>query len=122
MKKILDLVDEAEKILTDKHGDIDDFGRLLDVTWHLKRNTGSKVSSSLIDEIYETGKKNGALGGKLLGAGGGGFMLFYCVKEHQAQLLNALHQYMYVPFKFENEGTSVLFYNPVEYSPRKHSL
>lgn len=69
---MLALVDEAEKILTDKNSSLDDFGRMLDHTWRLKRNTGSAVSTDSIDVLYNKGLKAGALGGKLLGAGGGG--------------------------------------------------
>ena len=63
--------------------------------------------------------KAGALGGKLLGAGGGGFLLFYCEKDKQETLKTALEDLMIVPFSFENEGAQILYYNPVEYSPRK---
>ena len=63
--------------------------------------------------------KAGALGGKLLGAGGGGFLLFYCEKEKQASLIKAMEKLMVVPFNFENEGAQVLYYAPADYSPRK---
>ena len=77
LKKMYELVNEAEAILTDKNRDLDDFGKLLDNTWKLKKGTGSSISTNSIDELYEKGIKAGALGGKLLGAGGGGFLLFY---------------------------------------------
>lgn len=70
------LVDEAEKILVEKNSDLDEFGRLLDYTWKLKRTTGEKVSTESIDALYKKGIEAGALGGKLLGAGGGGFLIF----------------------------------------------
>lgn len=116
---MLALVDEAERILTDKNTSLDEFGRLLDTTWKLKRRTGSKISNGDIDKLYETAIKAGALGGKLLGAGGGGFLLFYCEKDKQETLKTALEDLMIVPFSFENEGAQILYYNPVEYSPRK---
>lgn len=116
---MLALVDEAERILTDKNTSLDEFGRLLDTTWKLKRGTGSKISNGGIDKLYDTAIKAGALGGKLLGAGGGGFLLFYCEKEKQETLKTALEDLMIVPFSFENEGAQILYYNPVEYSPRK---
>ena len=78
---MLSLVDEAEKVLCDKNCSLDEFGRLLDMTWKLKRSTGDKVSNTDIDYLYDTAIKSGAIGGKLLGAGGGGFLLFYCNKE-----------------------------------------
>ena len=119
LKNMLALVDEAEGILCDKNVSLNEFGKLLDTTWKLKRGTGSKVSNGSIDELYAIAIKAGALGGKLLGAGGGGFLLFYCEREKQAALKKALDQLMIVPFSFENEGSQILYYNPVEYSPRK---
>jgi D-glycero-alpha-D-manno-heptose-7-phosphate kinase len=77
LKEMLLLVDEAEKVLTDRQTDLNEFGRMLDHTWKLKRQTGNAVSTSDIDLLYEKGMKAGALGGKLLGAGGGGFLVFY---------------------------------------------
>ena len=121
-KQLLDmlaLVDEAEKVLVDKNSSLNEFGKLLDTTWKFKRGTGSKVSNGSIDELYDIAIKAGALGGKLLGAGGGGFLLFYCEKEKQENLKKALENLMIVPFKFENDGAQVLYYSPVEYSPRK---
>ena len=76
LKEMLALVDEAEKVLVDKQSDLDEFGRLLDHTWRIKRKTGNTVSTNSIDELYDKGLKAGALGGKLLGAGGGGFLVF----------------------------------------------
>lgn len=122
LKDMLALVDEAEGILCDKNASLNEFGKLLDTTWKLKRGTGAKVSNGSIDELYATAIKAGALGGKLLGAGGGGFLLFYCEKEKQDSLKKALDQLMIVPFNFENEGTQVLYYNPAEYSPRKEII
>lgn len=119
---ILALVDEAEKILTNKNTSLNEFGRLLNVTWKLKRGTGSKVSNGNIDDLYNTAIKAGALGGKLLGAGGGGFLLFYCEKEKQLSVMKALEKLMIVPFNFENDGTQVLYYSPTEYSPRKEVI
>ena len=124
-KQLLDmlaLVDEAEKILTGRNTSLNEFGKLLDQTWKLKRGTGAKVSNGSIDELYDIAIKAGALGGKLLGAGGGGFLLFYCEKQKQPALVKALEQLMVVPFNFENEGAQVLYYNPQTYSPRKEIL
>ena len=121
-KQLLDmlaLVDEAQAILTDKNASLNEFGKLLDYTWKLKRGTGNKVSNNSIDELYEKGIKAGALGGKLLGAGGGGFLLFYVEKEKQENVLKALDNLMYVPFHFECEGSTVIHYNPIVYIPRK---
>lgn len=122
LKDMLALVDEAESILCNRNNSLDEFGKLLDTTWKLKRGTGTKVSNGSIDELYAAGIKAGALGGKLLGAGGGGFLLFYCEKEKQKALKRAMEQLMVVPFSFENEGTQILYYNPQSYSPRKEIL
>ena len=122
LNDMLALVDEAENVLCNRNVSLNEFGRLLDTTWKLKRGTGTKVSNGSIDELYATALKAGALGGKLLGAGGGGFLLFYCEKDKQETLKKALDQLMIVPFSFENEGTQVLYYNPAEYSPRKEII
>lgn len=119
LKDMLQLVDEAQNILESKNSDLKDFGRLLHHTWELKRGTGSKISNNSIDELYAAGIKAGALGGKLLGAGGGGFLLFYVEPEKQTAVLDALNKLMHVPFEFETEGTSIIHYNPIVYIPRK---
>ena len=119
LKEMLNLVNDAQSILEDKHSDLNDFGRLLDYTWKLKRDTGRKISNQYIDALYERGIKAGALGGKLLGAGGGGFFLFYVEPDKKENVLKELDELMYVPFEFENEGTSVIHYNPIVYIPRK---
>ncbi len=119
LKEMLSLVDDAQAILENKHSDLNDFGRLLNHTWELKRKTGGKISNGSIDALYERGLKAGALGGKLLGAGGGGFLLFYVEPDKRENLLKELDELMHVPFKFEDEGTSVVHYNPIVYIPRK---
>ena len=119
LKEMLSLVDEAQAILENKHSNFNDFGRLLDHTWRLKRNTGGKISNGSIDELYARGLKAGALGGKLLGAGGGGFLLFYIEPDKKETLLKEFDDLMQVPFQFENEGTSMVYYNPIVYIPRK---
>ena len=115
LAEMYQLVDEAERVLTDKNSDLDEFGRLLDHTWKLKRQTGSKVSTDTIDELYAEGIKAGALGGKLLGAGGGGFLIFYVQPEHQKAVKQAMSDLLYIPFEFENGGTRVLYYAAEEY-------
>ncbi len=119
LKEMLRLVDEAQNVLENPNRDLNDFGRLLDKTWRLKRQTGSQVSTGTIDELYEKGIKAGALGGKLLGAGGGGFLLFYVEKEKQDKVKDALSDLMEVPFRFENSGTRVIHYSPELYEKRK---
>jgi len=117
LKEMLSLVDEAEKVLTDKNVDINEFGRLLDHTWKLKRQTGAAVSTDGIDGLYAKGMAAGALGGKLLGAGGGGFLVFYVEPEYQAAVKKAMSDLLYVPFELENGGTRVIHYTPESYEP-----
>lgn len=119
LKEMLLLVDEAESVLTDKSKDLDDFGKLLDYTWRLKRQIGSLVSTDSIDGIYKKGITAGALGGKLLGAGGGGFFVFYVPFEKQKAVKKAMDNLMYIPFTFENGGTRVIHYTPELYEPKK---
>lgn len=119
LKEMYSLVDEAEKILEDKHSDLDDFGRLLDRTWRLKRQTGCAITTNSIDALYKKGIEAGALGGKLLGAGGGGFLLFYSRPENRESVMEAMRDLLYVPFRFEDGGTRVIHYTPESYEPRE---
>lgn len=118
LKEMLSLVDEAEAVLVNKDRDLDDFGKLLDLTWKLKRQTGSGISTNSIDEFYKKGMEAGALGGKLLGAGGGGFLVFYVQPERQESVMNAMKDLMYIPFQFEDGGTRVIHYSPEAYVSR----
>ena len=115
LKKMYDLVDDAEAILTDEGRNLDDFGRLLDLTWKLKKGTGTAISTGSIDELYEKAMNAGALGGKLLGAGGGGFLVFYVQPNKHEAVKEAMKELMYIPFKFEDGGTRVIHYSPEEF-------
>lgn len=115
LKEMYHLVNEAEKVITDKTKSIDDFGRLLDITWKLKKQTGSSVSTNGIDTLYKQGIQAGALGGKLLGAGGGGFLVFYVQPDKHEAVKKAMCNLMYIPFEFENEGTRVIHYTSEKY-------
>ena len=117
LKEMLALVDEAEKVLVDKQSDLDEFGRLLDHTWRIKRKTGNTVSTNSIDELYDKGLKAGALGGKLLGAGGGGFLVFYVEPDKQEKVKKAMEDLLYIQFEFEDGGTRVIHYSPETYEP-----
>lgn len=119
LKQMYALVDEAEQILVDKTRDLDDFGRLLDITWKLKRQTGTAISTGSIDELYERGIEAGALGGKLLGAGGGGFLVFYVQPEKKEAVMNIMKDLMHIPFQFEDGGTRVIHYTPETYVPKE---
>ncbi len=118
LKEMHRLVDEAQKILVSK-SDINDFGKLLDYTWKLKRGITNIISNDSIDEMYNRAIKNGALGGKLLGAGGGGFLLLYVEKEKQNIVRKALEDLLYIPFEFENDGTRVIYYQSEDFNPEE---
>lgn len=120
--EMLDLVDEAQKILTDKKADLDDFGRMLDHTWKLKRQTGGAITTDGIDALYQRGIDAGALGGKLLGAGGGGFLVFYVQPEKKKAVKEAMKDLLYVPFHFEDGGTRVIHYTPESYVPKEEEV
>lgn len=106
------LVDDAYGILTSPQGDFDEFGRLLHETWQYKRGLSRQMSTSEIDCMYETAMKHGAIGGKLLGAGGGGFMLLYVPEERQAEVRQALGGYLFIPFDFDFSGAQIVVYKP----------
>jgi D-glycero-alpha-D-manno-heptose-7-phosphate kinase len=109
---MLDLVDEAESILTATNRPITEFGRLLHRGWQFKRSLTSKISNANIDEIYDAGLSAGAVGGKLLGAGGGGFMLFFVPPENRDNVRVRLKKLLCVPFSFSNRGSHVVVYEP----------
>ncbi len=119
LKQMYALVDEAQRVLEDKHGNLDDFGKLLDITWRLKRQTGGAITTNSIDALYERGIEAGALGGKLLGAGGGGFLIFYVCPEKKDAVMKAMSNLLYVPFRFEDGGTQVIHYSPEAFEPRE---
>lgn len=114
--EMLSLVDQAEQILT-SDCDLKEFGRMLHYTWTLKRGISSGISTTSIDVLYGTARNAGAVGGKLLGAGGGGFFLFYVEKEKQKAVIEALSDLLYVPFSFEDKGTRIIHYSPENYVP-----
>ncbi len=109
---MLQLVDEAESILTSPNRPITEFGQLLHESWKIKRTLTQKISSATIDEIYQAGLDAGALGGKLLGAGGGGFMLFFVPPERRQAVRARLKHLLCVPFGFSHKGSQVVVYEP----------
>ena len=116
LKSMLELVDEAQEILTDESAPLSRFGDLLDHTWRLKRGLGKSISTGDIDVLYDRALAAGALGGKLLGSGGGGFLLFYVEPEKQDAVRRAMADLLEIPFEFENEGTRIIHYEPEEWS------
>ena len=111
---MLQLVNEAENIVVNPNCPLDEFGRLLDESWQIKRTLTQKITNSYIDEIYQSGLTAGALGGKLLGAGGGGFMLFFVPPEKREALRLRLKKLLCVPFTFSTKGSDVVVYEPEE--------
>lgn len=103
------IVDTAVKVLTDKKKCLDEFGYLLDETWKLKRQISSHISNTIIDKMYQQAKDGGAIGGKILGAGGGGFLLLYVPVNRKKILMEKMREYKMVPFRFENEGSKVIY-------------
>ena len=106
------MVDQGLHILTDNR-DLADFGRLLHEGWLLKRSLSSRVSSPEIDAMYAAARKAGALGGKITGAGGGGFLLLYVEPDRQAAVRKALANLLHVPFDLDHAGTQIIFSNPI---------
>src|SRR5271169_2218087 len=111
LENMLQLVSEAEAIITSPRS-LDEFGRLLHESWQIKRSLTQKITNARIDEIYEAGLSAGALGGKLLGAGGGGFMLFFVAPERRQALRERLKKLLCVPFSFSNRGSQIVVYEP----------
>ena len=109
--KMKALVDDAYKVITSPDKNLNEFGELLNETWKLKKKLSSEVSTPVIDELYDIVIKNGGIGGKLCGAGGGGFMLFFVEPENRATVIASLKDYLYVPFNFDFEGTKIVVYN-----------
>jgi len=111
LSKMLEMVDESIEILV-RGKDILQFGNLMHESWVLKRGLASEVSTPQVDSIYERARNSGAVGGKLIGAGGGGFMLLFVKPENQERVREALKELLLVPFRFENSGTQIIFYRP----------
>jgi D-glycero-alpha-D-manno-heptose-7-phosphate kinase len=111
LKEMREMVDEAIKALNSHKDFINDFGKLLHESWQLKRGLSPSISNDRIDQIYETAIRAGAMGGKICGAGGGGFILFLVPPEKKQKVKEALKKLMLVPFRFENLGSHVIFYS-----------
>lgn len=112
MEAMKGLVDRALALLTTEGADLDAFGRLLNETWEIKRELSARITTPEIDAIHQAALRNGALGGKLLGAGGGGCMLFYVRREERERLIRALHGYLVIPFCFDFDGSRIIVYDP----------
>jgi D-glycero-alpha-D-manno-heptose-7-phosphate kinase len=113
LKKLHKMVDQAIDILSG-NGDIIEFGQLLHESWCLKRSLSSRITNQNVNILYEKALKCGAIGGKLLGAGGGGFVLLFVRPEYRESLKKGLKDFLEVKFKFETDGSQVIYYNPQE--------
>lgn len=120
LREMQNLVDEVQDVLTSKTS-LHEFGHMLDYTWQLKRGLADSITSESIDALYERAKRNGATGGKLLGAGGGGFLLFYVEKDKQKNVRDALKDYLYIPYEFEDAGTKVIYYKAEYYDAQENN-
>ena len=112
MHDLYSMVDEGTSILENSNTSLDEFGKLLHESWEIKKSLSDKVSNVLIDETYEAARSAGALGGKILGAGGGGFVIFFVKPKDQKAVKAKLKNLVHVPFKFENTGSKVVLYQP----------
>lgn len=114
LMRMREMVDEAERILSRNAEGINDFGKLLHEGWLLKRSLSSKITNPFIDETYARARDAGAIGGKLIGAGGGGCMLLFVPPENQARVRECLRHCVHIPFAFENTGSQVIYKMPDE--------
>ncbi|HJX13198.1 MAG TPA: GHMP kinase [Dehalococcoidales bacterium] len=114
LEAMMAMVEEAIKVLNSRNARLTDFGKLLHESWMIKRQLSSRIAGPAIDEIYQAGREAGAIGGKLLGAGGGGFILFFVAPELRQKVKEKLGKLLYVPFRFENLGSQIIYYAPEE--------
>ena len=112
LNRMTEMVDEAIQVLQNTKTPIEEVGRLLHQSWLCKRNLSDKVSTPEIDHLYEEAMRAGAVGGKILGAGGGGFLLLFVRPELQSNVRERLKHLIHVPFEFENSGSRVVLYQP----------
>jgi D-glycero-alpha-D-manno-heptose-7-phosphate kinase len=112
LRAMQEMVDEGIEILASPSTDLAEFGRLLTRSWRLKRELSDSVSNAVVDDLFDTATRAGAVGGKLLGAGGGGFLLLFARQADRARLREALSRLTVVPFRFETSGCQIALYQP----------
>ncbi len=112
LSQMKELVEEAYKTITSPNRNLNEFGTLMNETWELKKKLSNKITKPEIEQTYETAIRNGAIGGKLCGAGGGGFMVLYVEPQNQPKVKEALKDYLYVPFNFDFNGSKIIVYKP----------
>lgn len=113
LNKMRQIVDQAVDVLNNGRN-IVEFGKLLHESWQIKKQLSNRISNPDIDSLYKKALKSGAVGGKLLGAGGGGFMLLFVKPDNRQKVSRALRDFLEVKFNFENEGSQIIYYNPQE--------
>ena len=111
LTRMREMVDEGMKILAGQDS-LDAFGDLLDEAWQLKRSLSGVVSNTQVDDIFAEARRGGARGGKLLGAGGGGFVLLYVPPACRQEVKERLRGLIWVPFQFDTSGSQIIFYSP----------
>jgi len=111
LHRMTEIVDESINVLNDNDVDLTDFGKLLHENWMIKRKLTSKITTNEIDKIYNNAIKAGAIGGKLLGAGGGGFILLFVEPDKQKKVKERLKHMLHVPFRFEKLGSQIVYYS-----------
>ena len=111
LNMMIEIVNQAKEIITNSKISMDEFGKLLNEQWFLKKSLTEYISNEAIDEIYNTALNSGAIGGKLLGAGGGGFFLFYAKKKNHQKIKESLKDKLIVPFRFEKTGSQIIYYS-----------
>ena len=110
--RMKEMVDEAIYILENEQNPIEEFGELLHQNWKYKQTLSDKITTPEINEIYDRALTAGAIGGKILGAGGGGFILFFADPDKHETIKNRLNNLVHVPFQFEDSGSQVVLYQP----------
>lgn len=111
LSRMMEIKDEAYRLISSKNKDFDKFGKMLNEQWILKKRLSKKVSNKKLDEIYNFAMSSGAIGGKLLGAGGGGFYIFYVKKNNQKFFIEKMKRLLIVPFKFDFTGSQIVYYS-----------
>jgi D-glycero-alpha-D-manno-heptose-7-phosphate kinase len=112
LSELKDIVNVATDIINSKTDCFDEFGKLLHESWMLKKSLDRDITNTLFDDMYQKAISSGAIGGKLCGAGSGGFFLFYVPVEKQENVIKALDGLLHVPFRFENSGSQIIFFTP----------